>query len=257
MEKRSIIERKDLVYWLIISVIFLIGSLTVNVQSNEQLIDRTNFASTIASIILAVIAIIYTFYQSITNTANEYKLNSSIDKIDNASNAITENITILTDSSKEITNLKHLVAELDERIGKKLDNHEKIFQRLLIDREHQNKANPKRHSSDKLSINLFDIFESNTFNSQFLHFLFHTKKMDIRGLIEQGLDNRSEAEKSLNMITLGQCMTLYSILKSTDSIKGNLKDDMFYIESFSPELQAYCEKKQFNTPIEGKDLFYI
>lgn len=60
---KPVIEKKDMGYWIVILVLVLIGVLTVKLGDNPDVIDYLGFGGTIASILLAVVALIYSFFR--------------------------------------------------------------------------------------------------------------------------------------------------------------------------------------------------
>ncbi|TWT13275.1 hypothetical protein [Planomicrobium sp. CPCC 101079] len=120
------IEKKDLTYWLII--VILISLLSSNFGKNDEaLLNNWNFAATIVSIILAVLAIVYTYAQSSTTVHSTNKLEESAKKIEEVSSAL--NKISLDDLFK---NLENKILGLEKNVDEKMKIHlesysEKIF----------------------------------------------------------------------------------------------------------------------------------
>lgn len=95
---------KDLIYWLIIVVLFSLLSSDIG-QYNDLLLDNWAFAGTIVSIILAVIAILYTFDQSSTTVASTKKLEESANRVEEATKEL------------EGTNINDTINELEQRLS--------------------------------------------------------------------------------------------------------------------------------------------
>jgi len=96
---------KDLIYWLIIVVLFSLLSSDIG-QYNDLLLDNWAFAGTIVSIILAVIAILYTFDQSSTTVSSTKKLEESANRVEE----VTKDL--------EGSNINDTISELEQRLSR-------------------------------------------------------------------------------------------------------------------------------------------
>lgn len=105
------IEKKDLVYWLLIILLIWLLSSDFGIK-NPIVLDNWNFTSTIVSIILAVLAIVYTFAQSSTTFYSTNKLEESAKKIEEVSTKLEE--TSVDTMFEKIDN--HMKA-LEDKIG--------------------------------------------------------------------------------------------------------------------------------------------
>jgi len=85
-EKKSFIQK--VVLWNVIAIlsIFLLGMITILITKvvieGQVLIDQISFASSITSIILAVMAMIYAFFQSRESSQQNVQVQNSLGKID-------------------------------------------------------------------------------------------------------------------------------------------------------------------------------
>lgn len=106
------IEKKDLVYWLIILItVWLLNS------NYHTTLSQWAFAGTIISIILAVLAIIYSFDQSSTTLYSTRKLEETTEEI----RAITE-VLKETSINDFFINLEQKIESLDKNIDNNLKN---------------------------------------------------------------------------------------------------------------------------------------
>ncbi|MBU8690940.1 hypothetical protein KM918_27020 [Priestia megaterium] len=104
--------RKDMTYWIIILILFMVGSFTVYYGSNKDMVSHIGFGGTIVSILLAVIAIIYSFYQSSTYESTTYKLDTSAQKIEEA----TKQLSDVSEIKTVLESFKGEVKEINESI---------------------------------------------------------------------------------------------------------------------------------------------
>lgn len=107
------IEKKDLLYWLIIICLGAISIFSFKYRKADEMIDHWGFAGTIISIILAVLAIIYTYYQSATTVDSTKRLERSAKKVQKAT-ARVEKAT----EELESNDIRIIVNDLEERLNK-------------------------------------------------------------------------------------------------------------------------------------------
>lgn len=117
------IERKDLVYWLIIVVLLWLLSSDYG-KENPVVLDNWNFTGTIVSIILAILAIVYTYAQNSTTLLTTNKLGESADKIEDVTKKI-EDISMDALFLKLENKVNEIVGVIDsslkEEMGKQND----------------------------------------------------------------------------------------------------------------------------------------
>ncbi|MEH7021020.1 hypothetical protein [Priestia megaterium] len=111
-EKEKFPTRKDMTYWIIILILFMVGSFTVYYGSDKDMVSHIGFGGTIVSILLAVIAIIYSFYQSSTYESTTYKLDTSAQKIEEA----TKQLSDVSEIKAVLENFKGEVKEINDSI---------------------------------------------------------------------------------------------------------------------------------------------
>jgi len=98
---KSKIEKKDLAYWVIILAGTNILAFTGRLAHDTTLLNYVSFAGTVTSIILAVVAIIYSYYQSSTFENTTSKLENSADVINDVTEELRAfNIETLTNDVK-------------------------------------------------------------------------------------------------------------------------------------------------------------
>jgi hypothetical protein len=119
--KEKFPSKKDLYYivsFLIVALVFVIAG---RLADNIQVVDYVGFAGTIVSILLAVIAIIYSFYQSSTYANANSKLDSSADKIRDATEKlsnVSEIKSMMTEFKSEVVSLKESMEDVKSKVGK-------------------------------------------------------------------------------------------------------------------------------------------
>jgi len=103
------IEKKDLLYWLLIICLGTISLFTFRYKDATEVISHWGFAGTIVSIILAVVAIGFTLFQTLSSNLSSEKIAESAEKIERATdNLDTE---MLLETSKIMNNAAKFLEE--------------------------------------------------------------------------------------------------------------------------------------------------
>ncbi|MCU4794632.1 hypothetical protein [Bacillus cereus] len=221
------VEKKDLAYWLIIIILFAISSYTYKYSSNDAVITHWGFAGTIVSIILAIIAIVYTFFDNFTSKSSHQKLEESADRIKDITKKLDSNN--LVDSSNKI-----------EEIGSKL---EVITSKMDKQLESINNEINKMHNNTNQSFSQFN------------------KKLDNHlGLANQNTNNRTKGKTSpdsvdlkhffytYGQVTIWNNLSLISIgLLDNHNITFNMDDAPKLAETISKILNADSNDSKFTT----------
>lgn len=116
-EKNNIfdwVDRKDLIYWIIIVCLGSISVFTFQYSGDKTAIAHWGFAGTIVSIILAVIAIVFTFYQSFYSNVTSDKIFIAADKITKATDELDtqkliKSSDIINDVAENLTEMRELL----------------------------------------------------------------------------------------------------------------------------------------------------
>ncbi|NUJ05047.1 hypothetical protein [Bacillus paranthracis] len=164
------VQKKDLIYWLIIVMVCAISHYTYKYKDSGELISHWSFGGTIVSIILAIIAIVYTFYDNFTSKSSVQQLENSAGKIKditekldsshlvNSSNKIEEISVQLEIIMKSMDNkMKDISTELSTIRGMNVQNFsdfttklEQIGLNLTNKNDNENKADSPDENSTEL-----------------------------------------------------------------------------------------------------------
>lgn len=183
MSKRSVnlnkyFDSKDYNYWLFILVLLLVGLSTSQFGNNVSVLNYVSFAGTITSILLAVVAIIYSFFQNFSNINLNQKLIESADKIE-------KSIANIDSASKDISSTS---SSIDNATNKMDSSSEKI--ESLIDT-----VNNSLEVFNKVSEELTDRFES---FSNDLQYTVNTRMEIAQSKISEVFDLVNSQTGSLN-----------------------------------------------------------
>jgi hypothetical protein len=106
MKESKFPKKKDLAYWLIFLIILCVFIFTHRLADNETAVGYIGFAGTIMSLILAVLAIIYSYYQSSTYESSIKKLESSAERIE-----------VMTNDLSEVKEFKKMFGDFKEEVN--------------------------------------------------------------------------------------------------------------------------------------------
>ncbi|NMH72797.1 hypothetical protein HF078_06915 [Bacillus sp. RO2] len=195
----NLIEKKDLAYWILILCLGSISVFTYEYSGDKEAINHWSFAGTIVSIILAVIAIIFTFYQSFSNEVSANKIEKAADKITAAT--IDLDVSELKQSSDVINNLAENMRIHNENLQSKINAISNELSGLKSDQfEHQNyiksliKSNININKEEDKNNSQFT-FTKESFDSWYMYAPFRLKLMlyAIYRLHESGIEITKDA----------------------------------------------------------------
>ena len=106
---------KDYKYWLIGMVILVIYFSTKSLGGNTELVEFVAFSGAIVSILLAVIAIIYSYQQ--TNQSSKNYTNTQV-----LLNRISEHVSGIVDLKVEMANSNHGITDIKKTLARRLHN---------------------------------------------------------------------------------------------------------------------------------------
>lgn len=115
----SWIEKKDLLYWLLIICLGTISLFTFRYKNATEVISHWGFAGTIVSIILAVVAIGFTLFQTLSSNLSSEKITVSAEKIEEAtlnldSKTLSESSRIMNEAA---TLLKEKMFIIEDKLN--------------------------------------------------------------------------------------------------------------------------------------------
>lgn len=134
----KIVTKKDMAYWFVMLVIFIIFWLSSYLYNDSKLVEYISFSGTIVSIILGIVAIIFSYFQNFTSSNTSEKLletsnslvsslssldeyNENIGKYQNDIANIIESLNTLTnymeDSASKLSKLGDSVEIVKNRVG--------------------------------------------------------------------------------------------------------------------------------------------
>ncbi|WP_025114152.1 hypothetical protein [Lysinibacillus fusiformis] len=191
LKKKSLtswIEVKDLLYWLLIICLGSISLFTYQYKENSEVIDHWGFAGTIVSIILAVVAIGFTLFQTLSSNLSSEKIADSADKIEKATlnldpSILQENSTIMRDAAEFLkTEIDYIKKNLDT-IKSQQESSNSRFDKLFTNQPKPHEDLSGNGSNEKISIDIFinEIFNMIPLYPQiFTYYLFLVTKNRIK-----------------------------------------------------------------------------
>jgi hypothetical protein len=112
------VEKKDILYWLIIISLGAISVITYEYSGDRDALSHWSFAGTIVSIILAIVAIGFTLFQTFTNNLSSEKIAGAADKIQKASDGLDS--SELNKAGKIISGLSSNILSINEKLEKEM-----------------------------------------------------------------------------------------------------------------------------------------
>lgn len=153
----SWISKKDLLYWLLIVCLGTISLFTFRYKDATEVISHWGFAGTIVSIILAVIAIGFTLFQTLTSELSSEKITKSAEKIEDITNKLdTRSIVKSSEIMKDAAEyLKENMASIEEKLNE-INNGQKQFNEFATGfQESSSFSNQSQRVEHFLSLNNF------------------------------------------------------------------------------------------------------
>jgi len=89
------IEKKDMLYWILILILFIVWIITVKLGDDSSSIQYIWFASSISSLLLATLSILYSYFQN-------FSINSANDKLQMLISEMWTNVSSIHTGVKEI-----------------------------------------------------------------------------------------------------------------------------------------------------------
>jgi uncharacterized membrane protein len=130
-DKKIIIERKDLAYCLLICALMWLLSSDYG-KGNQPFLDNWAFASTVVSIILAVLAIVYSYFQGFSSAHAAKQLEDSADKVAEVSEKL-ENMSF----DKFFKNLELKIESVNSSLGDNFHSRFTNIEKHLINMSHK------------------------------------------------------------------------------------------------------------------------
>lgn len=217
---------------ILIAIIILLFS--VNVGANEKFVGLFNFALTISSILLALVAIVYSFISNSTISKNLYGITDSANKI-----------SLVSDELEDTTN--KLLTKMDEvplllkGMDKKVDDSIQIMKEIKTDKENVNLTSlnfgelPVESKESETNISWNNFLKSNSLS--YLTFLFalslsyKTKKpFDFESYIKNNHGDKDYLFggkvifNALGIIELTEKDNVWNVLSMNEYIFNNVRE---------------------------------
>lgn len=273
-------------YWIIGILLFIIVLLlTKHYGADEETVSYIGFAGTLISIILAVIAIIYSFYQSSVYDNSTRSLNESSIRIKKLVKDVSISFNKLSSSIENINELK--------LITKSLENSIKVIEEVSCDIQGGVNETKEEIKYIKNKFTLFDNTEKNTINSNqiiysedqiknimssfvFVHRIvlcalykayIHKKEFNLRALVEHyiceaDLKTSEEFQESfyVSFLTVVQTFKTFNILNIGITQLGSINDVNISVSEHTNNniIGKYLNSNymdEFNISLEGIDKF--
>ncbi|KAA1039129.1 hypothetical protein ERX35_007905 [Macrococcus equipercicus] len=213
------VTRKDMAYWVLILLLMLVAVLSKKFGDDNAINDTLNFAATVVSIILGVIAILYTLMDS---TGQK----ESVNTLTNVANTLSEQTEKLSDSISENQILLDKMNEINENITSQRElfkeeliaTKQEILEGISSTEDPQKVAEIIESKFTEMNNTLISIGEHEIFpNSMILMARHYIKELNIDKIKRRSLERRLAVQLGI------------SPKKSTLLLKQHLPDfDLYY-----------------------------
>ncbi|RKP47856.1 hypothetical protein D7Z26_21820 [Cohnella endophytica] len=117
------LKEKDYAYIIVFLILLLVGIFTFYYGSDKnQIVSYLGFAGTITSLILSVVALIYTFYQSTTSITQAQKITEASEKLNQAIGGFHEVQNQISSSVESMKHVSYQVSEMQNQISASVDS---------------------------------------------------------------------------------------------------------------------------------------
>ena len=189
----SWIEKKDILYWLLIMCLAAISIFTFQYSGDKDVISHWGFAGTIVSIILAVVAIGFTLYQSLSSEFSSSKIIESAEIISKVSQELNSSDMAKSGEiiNKAARDMNKYHSELEEKIISRVVNeigdlrsHQEGIIKIVNDlySEKMTKSNTNSFiviEIDNFIDNLLNTFAKDTMIFSYIVIFFTYKKIKL------------------------------------------------------------------------------
>lgn len=256
---KELITKKDLFYWIVFLLIAILFILTIKLSPKTQVVEYFSFGGTLASILLATVAMIYSFYQNFSMQSSSERLNDSVNKIekslgsldefDAGLNKITSEIGLAGNelSASTILLKDNLLVTIDE-LRNKLSNIENynitsndLIQSIYTQFNTENKEVELKDSNENLGILICNASDIHLGLIKALYELYKAGNSFSTDDVTKIYLNKEELETLEGLAYLSLILSFITLLDSTSLINVNdLKSTSeITISSFNEELETY------------------
>lgn len=162
-EKKSIVTKKDMCYWILFLITLGILWGSSHIYDKVDFTQYVSFSGTVTSIVLGVVAIIYSFFQSFDNSNSKESLQVVSNNLRKSSDEIkshTDKVLILDTKLEELTksidrvvdDVKNISENMRESIDSLGSRLEKVENKVDEANSNIQKLDNKKFSSDDWKI---------------------------------------------------------------------------------------------------------
>lgn len=167
----SWVEKKDILYWLLIICLGSISVITYEYSGDQDALSHWSFAGTIVSIILAIVAIGFTLYQTLSSSLSSDKITTSAENIKTSADKIVKvsdelNSSDLIKAGEIITSVSKNILDYNSQI--KLIKQQLTQELDAIKNTQMNSENNIKSLLSKIESSSLDSGESIVPNEDFI-----------------------------------------------------------------------------------------
>ncbi|QSR47261.1 hypothetical protein [Aeromonas veronii] len=116
--ERAWLSNREWIFVIILVILsqFILHQYASNMMNETQVINYISFSGTIVSIILAILAIVYSFFQSITQQSNSDKIASNLESLTGVASTVNSSVDKMTSQVDTLNTVVNTVKSLPEDI---------------------------------------------------------------------------------------------------------------------------------------------
>lgn len=239
MENIKEIYKKASTYIIVIFITVYIHDLIIKTSNDTTFVNNFNFAATITSIILSVVAIFYTLIEGSQGKAIQAN-------IANAADEIKKSVDELKEVSKNMKDMKKHIDKLEENI--KQSNSELAYS-IVEETKEKIKIDDSKPMADELN-NIIGNFSLENLRNCLLFYRSFKEKKDIKILTYNRFFNNILRNSDLPQQNIvGSILSTLDFISSLGYVEYTLNSNVITITKFSIELESALLK---HVPKEGE-----
>lgn len=258
---------------LIMMIEYWIISISYRFVDYQQVVNFISFGASIASILLAVVAIIHGFIQSDSSSKTSAKLHSQADEIKESTNTLNTSTKIIENHIEKVTTITARLDSLDTNIRNSIDKvtglqstvdgmHQdyKEFLRAAAQKEsHNPAASPSKNESiDKTEL-MRVILRATSYEADLLGYALYKysesgESLSLMEFYDKYYAVASE-DISRKIVFLNLTFNLCNVLRSVNGLQYNSSSEPLIVtDSLKSLLPSYAQKTKestIDTIVEG------
>lgn len=113
----DLVTKKDYFYWITGLCIFIILWISTDLYKDKDFSQYLSFAGTVTSILLGLVAIVYSYFQNYDSARSRDSLENTSKKLDDITVSLESSVREVKDLSENLNTINELVNILSKKVG--------------------------------------------------------------------------------------------------------------------------------------------